>query len=220
MLLLVLLVAPMPAMAENGDPKQAVKGEGYSLALGPTFDGYELSINSRSSGHDTVILSSDRTQWTVLLRDGFRHLHDLGRFEIGYFLEYGFKTLHLRQTEEVWDYSGIPVTSVDPNTEVKGWYASFSPILAFREKDFTFGLGAGLGYLDIEGEFMVGWWSQPPTIEPLRIGELQITALVLAEYVKSNFLFGMRVGTFNLDGKGFDYSFDAFQFYAGYRFSL
>ncbi len=130
----LLLAAPLPLYA-------------MTLDLGLAANENSMVISDHDS-NDVAEISSDLTFYpTLSLKSEHNYFSDSNW---GYFYELSTSTLHL-------DKQGDPPTDV--GTSINGTYSHLTPTLFYSfgdSNDFNtqVGIGIGLGYLDIEGDFL------------------------------------------------------------------
>ena len=138
----------------------------------------------------------------------------------GYYFEYGFGNFEMNVQN-----SGD--LEVDLGTSAKGSYLYFSPVafynfgdsIKLKKKDsFMFGIGAGIGYLQADGNIVLTETTNQ--LVNFDVNGVDLSVFVVMEYLHDEWFFRAQGGGPSLTDAGFDYEIFDFSLVVGYSFYL
>ncbi len=216
-----------PAGTESGN---SIELDGYEAVVGVTLRTQALLVFD--GGKKTAVMTGNFVPTPqIFLNTPFRPFksEEMGRDKntrSGYYLKYSYNRFSLDRQEDP-DTGGIGPSSPVYNygTEVKGYFLAVAPVVAseiLREDGtlkFRIEFGLGLGYLDLEGDIVLGDWQGDPLAPRTQIdySGLSYFLFAMGRHQWGSFMFGYQMGISATDSKPYSYSQSYVSLDFGYR---
>lgn len=185
------------------------------FVIGYVMDSTSLNINSRGPAMETTGLRAGG-HWVpgLLARSQFNRRGNIIGFDYGYYFEYGLDSLSMKQGQ-VWNYSQSQY--VDPVGRAHGWYAQAHQIFAIRSAGMAMGIGVGITYLTLQGNYMVDWWDHTNSYEYFNWQTVSFNSKLFIEGESDHWLWGLRLNSMSVPDDRFYYDLSIVSIYLGYK---